>query len=62
MTQIDLNEYTLGIPYPEGRRFNRDVIGDEVFVDYYSVLEFLEEMMEATVQIDYDARTIEINN
>lgn len=60
--EIDLNEYDLGIPYPKDRNFNRDVIEDEVFVDHYSVLDFLEGMMKATVQVDYDARTIEISN
>ncbi|MBQ4101254.1 MAG: hypothetical protein IJC85_00040 [Oscillospiraceae bacterium] len=60
--EFDLHEYNYGIPKPKGRYICRKKLGDEIFVDYYSVLEFLEGMMKATVQIDYDARTIEINN
>ena len=60
--EFDLHELHYGIPRPGNRYICRRRIGDEVFVDYYSVLDFLEGMMKATVQIDYDARTIEINN
>lgn len=60
---IDTQETEFGIPLPPGASGSvRQVINDELIIDYVSIKGLLQNMMDATVQIDYDASVIYINS